>query len=74
MKVVLFDIDGTLLWTDGAGKAVYSGAGSRDAGKHSFAWDGKGIGGVQLPDGPYTVSVGAVADKTQIQTSIGVVG
>lgn len=64
----------TITIRDGAGKAVYSGAGSRDAGKHSFAWDGKGIGGVQLPDGPYTVSVGAVAGKTQVQATIGVVG
>jgi flagellar basal-body rod modification protein FlgD len=64
----------TITIRDGSGRAVYSGAGSRDAGKHSFVWDGKGTGGAQLPDGPYAVSVGAVAGKTQIQTTIGVVG
>ena len=64
----------TITIRDGAGKAVYSGAGSRDAGKHSFVWDGKGAGGVQLPDGAYSVSVSAVADKAQIQTTVGVVG
>jgi phosphoglycolate phosphatase len=44
VKLVLFDIDGTLLWTDGAGRRAMEGA-LRDVfgvpGDHAYRYDGK---------------------------------
>jgi flagellar basal-body rod modification protein FlgD len=64
----------TIVIRDRAGKAVYSGAGSTTVGKHSFVWDGKSNSGAQLPDGAYTFSINAVADKAPVETTTGVVG
>jgi flagellar basal-body rod modification protein FlgD len=63
--------------TDSSGRVVYSGAGDKTAGRHEYTWDGKSSGGVQQPDGAYTVTVvaldqaGAQIDVTT--TAIGMV-
>jgi flagellar basal-body rod modification protein FlgD len=45
---------------DSAGKTVFTGTGSGDAGSNTFTWDGKDSGGKQLPDGgQYTIGVSA---------------
>lgn len=44
MKLVLFDIDGTLLWTDGAGRRAMEGALFEIFGRHgdpTYRYDGK---------------------------------
>lgn len=45
---------------DPSGRVVYTGTGDRTAGRHEYTWDGKSAGGVQQPDGAYTVTVVAV--------------
>jgi flagellar basal-body rod modification protein FlgD len=51
--------DTTLQVTNSAGRVVYKTAGDLAAGDHSFTWDGKDLNGNTLPDGVYTLSVGA---------------
>lgn len=45
---------------DSSGKTVHSGTGDKTIGRHEYTWDGKSIGGTQLPDGAYTVTVAAL--------------
>ena len=45
--------------TDANGKAVYTAAGEKGAGNHSFVWDGKDSNGNQLSDGGYKLTVTA---------------
>ncbi len=61
----------TLTVTDASGRAVYTGAGETTAGAHSFAWDGKDTNGNQLPDGTYTLKVGATGtDGSAVSTAV----
>jgi flagellar basal-body rod modification protein FlgD len=61
----------TLTVTDSTGRAVYSGAGSTTAGQNSFTWNGEDSNGNQLPDGTYTLTVGATAqDGSAVTTSV----
>ena len=46
--------------TDSAGQLVLAANGETVAGKHRFVWDGTSNTGVELPDGAYRVTVGAV--------------
>jgi len=47
----------TLAITDAGGGVVHSTAGETGAGTHQFNWDGTGFGGLQLPDGAYSMSI-----------------
>jgi flagellar basal-body rod modification protein FlgD len=61
----------TLTIQDAAGKTVGQvNPGVMPAGSNLFAWDGKDASGNTLPDGTYTVSVGAVAaDGSAVKAS-----
>ena len=52
--------DVTLTIMNSSGLTVFVGEGKTGTGKHSFVWDGKSAGGVEQPDGVYTVVVGAL--------------
>ncbi len=54
--------------TDSAGQLVLAANGETVAGKHRFVWDGTSNTGVELPDGAYRVTVGAV-DLTGVPMS-----
>ena len=45
--------------TDDKGNLVLQTEGSKLAGKHGFLWDGKDANGNQMPDGVYSLTVGA---------------
>jgi flagellar basal-body rod modification protein FlgD len=61
----------TLTVSDSSGRVVYTGAGETTSGAHSFSWDGKDINGNQLPDGTYTLNVGATAqDGSTVSTAV----
>lgn len=47
----------TVIIRDSSGSTVYSVAGETDTGVHKFVWDGKSAGGLENPDGAYTVTV-----------------
>jgi flagellar basal-body rod modification protein FlgD len=49
----------TLTVTNANGQAVYTGAGTTNAGNNTFSWNGQDNNGNQLPDGTYTLSVSA---------------
>jgi flagellar basal-body rod modification protein FlgD len=53
---------------DSAGQLVLAADGETVAGKHHFVWNGTSNTGVELPDGEYRVSVGAV-DLTGVPMS-----
>lgn len=53
---------------DSAGQLVLAANGETVAGKHHFVWNGTSNTGVQLPDGEYRISVGAV-DLTGVPMS-----
>ncbi|MEM7569945.1 MAG: flagellar hook capping FlgD N-terminal domain-containing protein [Pseudomonadota bacterium] len=60
----------TLSIRDSAGRLVAQTEGSTNAGIHELQWDGKDLGGQQLPDGIYTLEVEAVtADGLGIGTT-----
>jgi flagellar basal-body rod modification protein FlgD len=59
----------TLTVKDASGKVVYSAGGKTGAGNSDFAWDGKDANGNQLPDGQYTLTVGATAADGSTVTS-----
>ena len=44
---------------DSSGKTVYTGTGDKTIGRHEYTWDGKSSGGVQQPDGAYSVTITA---------------
>ncbi len=52
--------DVTVTIMNSSGLTVFVGEGETGAGNHAFVWDGKSPGGVELPDGGYTVIVGAL--------------
>ena len=52
--------DVTVTIMNSSGLTVFVGEGETGAGKHAFVWDGKSAGGVEQPDGAYTVVVGAL--------------
>ncbi len=52
--------DVTVTIMNSSGLTVFVGDGETGAGKHGFLWDGKSAGGVEQPDGAYTVVVGAL--------------
>ncbi len=52
--------DVTITVMNSSGLTVFVGEGETGAGKHTFVWDGKSAGGVDQPDGAYTVVVGAL--------------
>jgi flagellar basal-body rod modification protein FlgD len=57
----------TMTIKDASGIAVRTlELGSREAGSHGFAWDGKTDGGAQAADGAYTISVNAKRGDTQV--------
>ncbi len=49
----------TISITNAAGQVYYSGPVDKGAGTHSFVWDGKSLGGADLPDGEYFFSIAA---------------
>jgi len=61
----------TVVVRDAAGDIVYTESGISEKGVHEFTWDGTDSQGVQLPDGPYTISATAIAgDDTPVDTYI----
>ena len=52
--------DVTVTIKNSSGLTVFVGEGETGTGKHDFVWDGKSAGGVEQPDGAYTVVVGAL--------------
>ncbi len=57
--------------SDANGKVVYATTGETTPGSHTFNWDGKDAAGNSLPDGGYTLTVGAkAADGSNITTSV----
>ncbi|MEA2907422.1 MAG: flagellar basal-body rod modification protein FlgD, partial [Alphaproteobacteria bacterium] len=50
-------VSATVTIRSATGQTVYSGSFTMSAGKQAFAWDGRDAGGVQWPDGNYTISV-----------------
>lgn len=62
----------TLTVTDSSGKVVYIGPGQTSAGSNQFTWNGQDNAGNQLPDGTYTLSVGAVGPGgAAVQSAVG---
>ncbi|MBI1776513.1 MAG: flagellar hook assembly protein FlgD [Proteobacteria bacterium] len=60
--------------TDSTGKVVFHGVGETATGDHSFSWDGKDDNGIQLADGTYKITVGAVDRQNQpvtVTTQVG---
>lgn len=56
---------------DANGKVVYTTSGKTAAGNNDFAWDGKDMNGNQLPDGQYSLTVGATAaDGSAVSSTI----
>jgi flagellar basal-body rod modification protein FlgD len=51
------DVTATVNVMNKTGQTVYSGNYNLNAGKHEFVWDGKGIDGVQWPDGEYKIQI-----------------
>jgi flagellar basal-body rod modification protein FlgD len=67
--------DVTITIKDADGKTVWEGEGETEAGKHTFAWDGKGSDGKQLSDGEYTMEVNATdADGDSVYGYTTVIG
>ena len=65
----------TLTVTNSSGQVVYTGAGATTAGASDFNWNGQDNNGNQLPDGVYTLTVGAQAgDGSAIQTAVSSTG
>ena len=65
----------TIAIEDSAGNVVYSATGSTKAGTYPIQWNGQTNGGVQEPDGAYTVTVTAVgANNTTVNVSQTVYG
>jgi flagellar basal-body rod modification protein FlgD len=61
----------TLSVTNAAGQVVYSGTGSNSAGNNTFSWNGQDNSGNQLPDGTYTLAVGATdSTGTAVTTAV----
>lgn len=61
----------TVVVRDAAGDIVYSESGNSTKGVHEFSWDGVDSQGVQLSDGPYTISATSIAgDDTPVDTYI----
>ncbi len=52
--------DVTVTIMNSSGLTVFVAEGETGTGKHDFVWDGKSTGGVEQPDGVYTVVVGAL--------------
>lgn len=52
--------DVTVTVKNSSGLTVFVGQGETGTGKHGFVWDGKSAGGVEQPDGAYTIVVGAL--------------
>lgn len=52
--------DLTITVMNSSGLTVFVGQGETGTGKHNFVWDGKSTGGVDQPDGAYTVVIGAL--------------
>ncbi len=50
----------TVTIMNSSGLTVFAGEGESEAGKHDFVWDGKSTGGIDQPDGAYTVVIGAL--------------
>lgn len=50
-----------LVVSDASGRIVFSTAGSRERGSHSFSWDGRTQQGAQLPEGTYRLEVRALS-------------
>ena len=51
--------------SDSTGRVVYHGIGETGSGNHSFTWDGKDDNGLQMPDGTYSIAIGAVDNQNQ---------
>src|SRR5690606_31556425 len=57
----------TVVVRNDAGDIVYSrpmnAAADKSQGVHAFEWDGKDANGIQLPDGPYSISITALGSN-----------
>ena len=61
--------------TDLNGKVVFTGPGERNAGTHSFDWDGQDNNGNPLTDGAYRLTVtAAAADGAKVNTHVASAG
>lgn len=59
----------TIAVVDSTGKVVFSAPAETTVGKHGFTWDGKDLGGNQLPDGAYNFAIAATDSEKQIITA-----
>jgi flagellar basal-body rod modification protein FlgD len=61
--------------TNASGRIVFTGNGETGSGNHQFSWNGKDNNGNQLPDGTYTLTVGAKAlDGSKVTTDVASAG
>jgi flagellar basal-body rod modification protein FlgD len=61
--------------TNASGRIVFTGNGETGSGNHQFSWNGKDNNGNQLPDGTYTLTVGAKAlDGASVTTEVASAG
>jgi len=67
--------DASLTVTNMQGKVVFTTPSQKDAGTHTFTWDGKDNGGNELPGGAYRLTVvAAAADGAKVNTSVASAG
>lgn len=65
----------TILITDQGGRTVFQAEGNVTPGKHGVEWDGTGLGGEKLADGPYKIMVSALdKDGAPVDVTHSVIG
>ena len=63
-------LSSTIMVNDSSGNIVYSEAGNKIAGTHTFKWDGKDKDGNQLADGAYQIQVSTTSGAGETAASV----